>query len=432
MSVQKARQGYKLVKSLYGKYEEFPEEWEKHEIKQLVDSIKSGVSRLLSPLDIGYLVFTSGNIQDGKFDTSDKKFWHMDDTQGVDLKQYILEDNDILLNFINSVERIGKSCLFKKQDRDWIYSTNQFRIKTKTSKVSNEFFDYLLKSTLIQKQIQGITQPAINQASFSKHFFEQIFIILPPIQEQQKIASILSNVDSLINQTQKIIEQTQKLKKGLMQRLLTRGIGHTKFKKTQFGEIPEEWEIKQLQELGKIERGKFMHRPRNEPRFYGGNYPFIQTGDVEKSNGLIKEYSQTLNEEGLKISKLFPSDIIVITIAANIGSTAITTFPTCFPDSLVGISCEAINVRFLHYFLKTRKQFLNNLATNSAQKNINLETLRPLLIPIPPQTEQQKIATILNTVDSKITDLESKKSILQKLKKGLMQKLLTGQIRVKV
>ena len=73
--------------------------------------------------------------------------------------------------------------------------------------------------------------------------YSQIPIPLPPLKEQQKIASILSNVDELIQKTEQIIEQTQRLKKGLMQRLLTKGIGHTKFKKTELGEIPEEWNI---------------------------------------------------------------------------------------------------------------------------------------------------------------------------------------------
>ena len=70
-----------------------------------------------------------------------------------------------------------------------------------------------------------------------------LIFLYPPLKEQQKIASILSNVDELIQKTEQIIEQTQRLKKGLMQRLLTKGIGHTKFKKTELGEIPEEWKL---------------------------------------------------------------------------------------------------------------------------------------------------------------------------------------------
>jgi type I restriction enzyme, S subunit len=70
-----------------------------------------------------------------------------------------------------------------------------------------------------------------------------------------------------------------------------------------------------LNEFCKIERGKFTQRPRDDPEYYGGSYPFIQTGDVDKSNGYIQNFSQTLNEKGLSVSKLFPSGIIAITIA---------------------------------------------------------------------------------------------------------------------
>ena len=125
-----------------------------------------------------------------------------------------------------------------------------------------------------------------------------------------------------------------------------------------------------LGDVATVERGKFAHRPRNEPRFYGGAIPFIQTGDVVKAIGEIREHSQTLNELGLSISKLFPAGTIIITIAANIGETAIASYPVAFPDSLVGITPKGIDGSFLEYFLRIRKPYLNELAPESAQKNI--------------------------------------------------------------
>ena len=122
-----------------------------------------------------------------------------------------------------------------------------------------------------------------------------------------------------------------------------------------------------LGDVANIERGKFAHRPRNEPRFTGRN-PFIQTADVVKATGEIRDHSQTLNELGLSISKLIPVGTIVITIAANIGETAITSYPVAFPDSLVGISPNRIDTTFLEYFLRTRKPYLNETAPESAQK----------------------------------------------------------------
>jgi type I restriction enzyme, S subunit len=96
-----------------------------------------------------------------------------------------------------------------------------------------------------------------------------------------------------------VIGQTQRLKKGLMQKLLTKGIGHTKFRKVRMGfrymveEYPEEWKITRLNEFSKVERGKLTHRSRDDPDYYGGSCPFIQTGDIERSNGYIQNFSQT-------------------------------------------------------------------------------------------------------------------------------------------
>jgi len=203
------------------------------------------------------------------------------------------------------------------------------------------------------------------------------------------------------------------------------------YKQIEAAHIPKEWNSSFLSSIAKIERGKFTHRPRNDPKFYGGKYPFIQTGDVESSGGKITTYSQTLNDKGLSVSKLFPENTIIITIAANIGSTAITTFPICFPDSLIGISSNEINIEFLEYFLRTRKRYLNNIASNSAQKNINLETLNSLTIFFPNQLhEQQKIAMVLTDINKLIEHLQNQISKKNNIKQATMQELLTGKRRL--
>ncbi|WP_194138405.1 restriction endonuclease subunit S [Bacillus cereus] len=257
-------------------------------------------------------------------------------------------------------------------------------------------------------------------------------ILVPSLTVQKKITEILTSVDANIKQTEAIIEQTEQIKKGLMQQLLTKGIGHTKFKKTKIGEIPEEWELVKLEDIATVDRGRFSHRPRNDPKFYGGNIPFVQTGDVAKAQGYLKVHSQTLNEQGLGVSKLFPKGTIIITIAANIGETAIASYDVCFPDSLVGIiPNEDINIEFLEFYLRTRKDYLDENATESAQKNINLQVLKPLLVSLPPKNEQERIASILKSLEKKIMLEVEKLESLSGIKKGLMQSLFTGNVRVK-
>ena len=256
---------------------------------------------------------------------------------------------------------------------------------------------------------------------------------VPPLPEQRKIVAILSSVDDAIEKTQAVIDQVQVVKRGLMQELLTRGLPgrHTRFKQTEIGEIPEEWGVVELASIATVERGKFSHRPRNEPRFYGGQYPFVQTGDVAACDGLITRYSQTLNEEGLAISKLFPTGTIAITIAANIGSTGIATFDVAFPDSLIGIQPGArIDTRFLELVLRTRKRDLDRFAPESAQKNINLSTLKPLKVPLPGMTEQFQIAESVWSVIMRQKNARVSRDALTRLKSALMSVLLTGELRV--
>lgn len=157
--------------------------------------------------------------------------------------------------------------------------------------------------------------------------------------------------------------------------------------------------LKKLGEIAILSRGKFTYRPRNEPRFYGGIYPFLQTGDIVRasSNNDKIKYRQTLNEEGLKVSKLFQPNLILITIAANIGDTAILDYPACFPDSVVAIKPQGgVDISYLNYFLKRTKAYLNLLAPQAAQKNINLKQLSPTPIIVPPLSVQKKIVDLMD------------------------------------
>ena len=164
--------------------------------------------------------------------------------------------------------------------------------------------------------------------------------------------------------------------------------------------------------------------------FYGGEIPFIQTGDVVRANGKIRQHSQTLNESGLSISRLFPTGTVVITIAANIGETAIAAYPVAFPDSLVGIVPSGIDTKFLELFLRTQKSRLNQLAPESAQKNINLEDLRPLPTVLPCDAEQIAVAAALDAVQAAIDLVREERDRIQLLKASAADALLTGRMRI--
>lgn len=155
-------------------------------------------------------------------------------------------------------------------------------------------------------------------------------------------------------------------------------------------ELPKGWCWATLPQLGELNRGKSKHRPRNDPRLLGGPYPFIQTGDVRRSECFIEAFEATYSEFGLAQSRLWPAGTLCITIAANIAETGILKFDSCFPDSVVGFLTfdSSTLTRYLELFLRTARADLARYAPSTAQKNINLETLSTLVVPLPPAAEQ--------------------------------------------
>lgn len=164
-------------------------------------------------------------------------------------------------------------------------------------------------------------------------------------------------------------------------------------------EIPDSWAWARFSELGEFARGKSKHRPRNDPALFNPPiYPLVQTGEVARAGNIILEYHSKYSEVGLAQSRMWSKGTLCITIAANIADSAILGFDACFPDSVVGFTpVEPLHsARYLLFFMKTARQQLLEYAPATAQKNINLEILESVYIPIPPLNEQEKI---IQTVD---------------------------------
>lgn len=197
-----------------------PVEWEVVKLSHYITFIRSGLSRRLLENDIGIPVITSTNIQQSLLDTKNLSYWYLKDPQGAKTATYFLDDGDILLNFINSIDQIGKVCIFEDIGCPTIYTTNLFRIKA--SKVSSQaFLFHLLDSHIVQNEIKFITKPAVNQASFTTGDFLGIIVPLIPPNEQLLIVEFLS---ALNNNQKGAILSLAKLnheKTALMQDLLT-------------------------------------------------------------------------------------------------------------------------------------------------------------------------------------------------------------------
>ena len=195
--------------------------------------------------------------------------------------------------------------------------------------------------------------------------------------------------------------------------------------------LPTGWEWVRFPELGEFGRGKSKHRPRNDPVLYaGGLHPFIQTGDVARSGGLIRTFSTLYNDTGLAQSQMWPAGTLCITIAANIADSGVLTFDACFPDSVVGliVSSEFTNCRYFEYFLRTAKADLHSFAPSTAQKNINLSILRDVMIPLPPLKELNRIVTRVDELMAVCDELEAALESAQAERGRLLEALLYGAL----
>ena len=177
------------------------------------------------------------------------------------------------------------------------------------------------------------------------------------------------------------------------------------------------WSEKTLDELGYVSRGRSRHRPRDAEHLYGGDYPFIQTGDIKHSNLYITEYSQTYSEAGLEQSRLWKAGTLCITIAANIADTAILSFDACFPDSVIGFVADEnkADTRFVKYLFDALLQKLfQQFTQGAAQDNLSQEKLLSLKFPVPSDVKiQHRIADILSSYDDLIENNRRRIDLLE-------------------
>lgn len=277
------------------------------------------------------------------------------------------------------------------------------------------FLFYILQSLKgsLNTNAQGSTFVAVNGSALNK-----LHVLLPSLREQKKIAEVLGSVDEDIEKIQELIEMTEKLKRGLMQQLFTRGIGHTKFKKIKIGEIPKEWEIVGLEDISKNLDNKRIPITKSKRR--AGQYPYYgATGIVDYVNNYIFDDSLLLiSEDGANLKdRNYP--------------IAFTATGKYWVNNHAHV--QKFDDKYLHKYVQDYLNMINleQYLTGMAQPKLNKDRLFTILIPQPKQlSEIKKIVEILSAVDGKISVSKKLKRQFVLFKKGLMQDLLSGKIRV--
>jgi len=295
----------------------------------------------------------------------------------------------------------------------------------------NHFLFYSLVHKNITAYINGGTRAKLNRSELVK-----IPIANPPLQEQRKIATILSSVDNKIEAIDERIAQTEMLKKGLMQKLLHDGIGHTEFKESEIGRIPKEWEVVNVGKHIEL-MGGYAFKSKDAKEF-GTKWLKIANVGINTIKWEQISYLQDDYKEKYKKFLLKKGDIVlamtrpILNMKLKIAKITDSDLPALL-NQRVGklIFDNNINSNFVYQVLQhtdfVKLLMLKIMGTDPP--NVSSEQFESIKIPLPSPLEQQKIATILSSTDNKLDTLREKKARYEQLKKGLMQKLLTGEIR---
>ncbi len=433
MSLVTPRKGYKSVPWLFGKEIEIPQEWEMKRLDEIGEIVGGGTPDSTNKDywdgEILWAVPTDiTKLQINQIENTERKITKL----GLKNSSAKLLPVETIL--ITSRATVGECVINTKP-----ITTNQgFQNIICNDKYYNYLIFYLIKQfpNNLLRLSQGTTFLEISKNQIKKVTFP----LSSSLPEQQKIATILSNVDNLIESTGKIIKNSKKVKKGLMQKLLTRGIGHVTFKKVPwyFGkeiEIPEEWEVTGIFNICK---DIFLGLTTKVDYVDFEGIPLVRANNISKgklSFKKIKYISKKQHSFLTRYHKAKQGDVL-ITKSGSLGICAIvdTNLEFSIYESIIVLqpNLTLLNSFFLLYLLR-ENQVQNKLTSDtvgSSVGHINLTDFRKLKIPLPPLPEQQKISSILSNVDSKIDSQVQYKEKLQLLKKSLMQKLLTGEVRV--
>ena len=281
------------------------------------------------------------------------------------------------------------------------------------------------------------TDQAVKGVTLNKQKLKELRFLLPPLPEQKKIAAILSSVDETIQATRETIEQTKKVKQGLMQELLTRGIGHTRFKKTEIGEIPESWEIKSLDNLSM----KITDGTHHSPKTQQVGFLYITSKNIKPFKLDIAAPCYVSQKDHHAIyarCDVKKGDVLYTKDGANTGFAVVNPldeeFSLLSSVALIRTDSSKLLNSFLCQYLNSPTGFSRARGDMDglAIKRLTLRKIKKILVPVPSVTEQAEIVLRLTSMDENAAISEAYLDTLQLLKKGLMQDLLTGKVRVAV
>lgn len=423
MQVQKPKLGYKLVKWHFGKYEEIPIDWEDKKIDDMIKfeggSQPPRVHFVFQPIE-GYVrMIQIRDFKTNRFPTYILK---------KDARKFFTKD-DIMIG------RYGPPNFQILRGLEGAYNVALIKVIPQNM-LEKDYLYYFLKQKKFFLLMDSLGQRTAGQDGVELDVLKKLSFPLPPKKERLKIISILSNVDNLIQSYDKVIASTKLLKRGFMQQFLTKGIGHTKFKKVkdffkrEF-EIPALWDYPLFSSVVTVNPITKIHTKKA---------PYVPMDAVDLESPHVNYFEERDAKNYPSLPKFKENDVLFasITPSTENGKTALIEH---FDGE--GIASSELTVlrpskkvipRYLFYYVKSYRirQFAISqmMGTTNRQRVPNYVFKKDLHFELPSVEEQHETVSILSNLDSVIYQMRKTSSNIQKLKKGLIQKLLTGQIRV--
>ena len=276
---------------------------------------------------------------------------------------------------------------------------------------------------------------------------DKFIVSVPTLNQQRKIAAILTSIDTAIEKTETLIAKYLQIKAGLMHDLFTRGVlpnGQLRppreqapelYQETVIGWMPRGWQYELLDKLAQRGSGHTPNKDRTE--YWNGGIKWVSLADSHRLDQLyISDTELQISHKGIQNSSavLHPSGIVILSRDAGVGKSAITTEPMAVSQHFMCWKCETkMDNHFLYYWLQHKKRMFENIAMGSTILTIGLPYFKKLRIACPVDLpEQVDIACKLRAADKGLFAFKSDLAKMKKKKLGLMQDLLTGKVPVKI
>ncbi|GAA3627863.1 restriction endonuclease subunit S [Flavivirga jejuensis] len=414
-----------------------PTDWNIFRLSGILASAKLGGNYENSVSDYGLPLIKMGNILRGKVSIESLQYIPVGSEHH---ENDFLKEGDLLFNTRNTLELVGKVAIWRSELPKALYNSNLLRLEFDKNHVhSNYFMNYVMNSDYAISQLRRFATGTTSVAAIYSRDLNKLNVTLPSLPEQNKITKILSAWDKAITDNQLLLSEYITNRKGLEQQLLS---GQIRFKdhvisndkiKTKVGILPKNWELKSITEI--VDRVKEKLNPEPETLYR-------EIGIRSHCKGIFHKEEVTGESLGNKSVFWIQPDCFVVNIVfawehaiaktteAEVGMIASHRFPLYKPKA------DILDLDYLLYYFKTaRGKHLLGLASPGGagrNKTLGQTEFAKLKIPVPSLQEQKRIVSVLSESDKEIELLKQNITTLTEQKKGLMQKLLTGEIRVKV